>query len=107
MQAFFGRLLEAWLKDMFIPGSAATPDNRCMQVIRPITPLGRRRIVIAPDAHPAGRRRPTLREQLRAGLIEAGYAVDEADNGRDAHFLGDTEAVRCRCSTSVCRCSTA
>lgn len=35
---------------------------------------------------------PTLRAQLRAGLHEAGYAVDEADNGRDAHFLGDTEA---------------
>ena len=35
---------------------------------------------------------PTLRAQLRAGLQGAGYAVDEADNGRDAHFLGDTEA---------------
>ena len=35
---------------------------------------------------------PMLRAQLRAGLMEAGYAVDEADNGRDAHFLGDTEA---------------
>ena len=35
---------------------------------------------------------PTLRAQLRAGLVDAGYAVDEADNGRDAHFLGDTEA---------------
>jgi two-component system OmpR family response regulator len=35
---------------------------------------------------------PTLRAQLRTGLVEAGYAVDEADNGRDAHFLGDTEA---------------
>lgn len=35
---------------------------------------------------------PTLRAQLRLGLQEAGYAVDEADNGRDAHFLGDTEA---------------
>jgi len=35
---------------------------------------------------------PTLRAQLRVGLQEAGYAVDEADNGRDAHFLGDTEA---------------
>jgi two-component system OmpR family response regulator len=35
---------------------------------------------------------PTLRAQLRQGLQEAGYAVDEADNGRDAHFLGDTEA---------------
>jgi len=35
---------------------------------------------------------PTLRAQLREGLQGAGYAVDEADNGRDAHFLGDTEA---------------
>jgi two-component system, OmpR family, response regulator len=34
---------------------------------------------------------PTLRAQLRQGLKEAGYAVDEADNGRDAHFQGDTE----------------
>ena len=34
---------------------------------------------------------PTLRAQLRQGLQEAGYAVDEVDNGRDAHFLGDTE----------------
>lgn len=35
---------------------------------------------------------PTLRAQLRTGLTEAGYAVDAADNGRDAHHLGDTEA---------------
>ena len=35
---------------------------------------------------------PTLRAQLRDGLTAAGYVVDEADNGRDAHFLGDTEA---------------
>lgn len=35
---------------------------------------------------------PTLRAQLRVGLVEAGYAVDEADNGRDAHFLGETES---------------
>jgi two-component system OmpR family response regulator len=34
---------------------------------------------------------PTLRAQLRAGLQEAGYVVDEADNGRDAHHLGSTE----------------
>ena len=32
----------------------------------------------------------TLRGQLRAGLAQAGYAVDEADNGRDAQHLGDT-----------------
>ena len=35
---------------------------------------------------------PQLRSLLSAGLVAAGYAVDEADNGRDAHFLGDTEA---------------
>ena len=35
---------------------------------------------------------PTLRAQLRAALQEAGYAVDEADNGRDAQHLGATEA---------------
>ncbi|WP_066343160.1 response regulator [Azohydromonas lata] len=34
----------------------------------------------------------TLRAQLRAGLQEAGYAVDEADNGRDAQHLGETGA---------------
>jgi two-component system, OmpR family, response regulator len=34
---------------------------------------------------------PTLRAQLREVLQAAAYAVDEADNGRDAHFLGDTE----------------
>ncbi|MBL8370153.1 MAG: response regulator transcription factor [Burkholderiaceae bacterium] len=33
----------------------------------------------------------TLRAQLRTALVEATYVVDEADNGRDAHFLGDTE----------------
>jgi two-component system OmpR family response regulator len=32
-----------------------------------------------------------LRAQLRAGLEQAGYVVDEADNGRDAHHLGATE----------------
>ena len=35
---------------------------------------------------------PTLRSQLRTGLEEAGYALDEADNGRDAQHLGETEA---------------
>jgi two-component system OmpR family response regulator len=35
---------------------------------------------------------PTLRTQLRAALADGGYAVDEAHNGRDAHFLGETEA---------------
>ncbi len=34
---------------------------------------------------------PTLRAQVRTGLTEAGYVVDEADNGRDAQHLGATE----------------
>ena len=34
---------------------------------------------------------PTLRKQLRAGLEDAGYVVDVADNGRDAQHLGETE----------------
>ena len=34
-----------------------------------------------------------LRSQLRTALQGAGYTVDEADNGRDAQFLGETEAV--------------
>jgi len=33
----------------------------------------------------------TLRQQILLGLKRAGYAVDEADNGQDARFLGDTE----------------
>ncbi len=35
---------------------------------------------------------PVLRAQLRASLQEAGYVVDEADNGRDAQHLGETES---------------
>jgi two-component system, OmpR family, response regulator len=35
---------------------------------------------------------PTLRAQLRAGLEEGGYVVDECDNGRDGHHLGASEA---------------
>ncbi len=34
---------------------------------------------------------PQLRSQLCAGLREAGYAVEQTDNGRDAQFMGDTE----------------
>lgn len=34
---------------------------------------------------------PTLRDQLRSTLADAGYAVDVADNGVDAQHLGDTE----------------
>jgi two-component system OmpR family response regulator len=34
----------------------------------------------------------TLRAQLHRALGLAGYAVDQAGNGRDALFLGDTEA---------------
>ncbi|NWG52709.1 MAG: response regulator transcription factor [Hydrogenophilaceae bacterium] len=32
-----------------------------------------------------------LREQLVAALGDAGYAVDQADNGEDGQFLGETE----------------
>ncbi len=35
---------------------------------------------------------PTLRAQLRAALQDAGYVVDEADNGRDGQHLGLHEA---------------
>lgn len=35
---------------------------------------------------------PTLRAQLRAALEEAGYVVDDADNGRDGHHLGASAA---------------
>ncbi|MCP5267906.1 MAG: response regulator transcription factor [Zoogloeaceae bacterium] len=35
---------------------------------------------------------PILRAQLVDGLQAAGYVSDTADNGIDAHFLGDTEA---------------
>lgn len=34
---------------------------------------------------------PTLSGQLAEGVREAGYAVDVAYNGLDAHFMGDTE----------------
>ncbi len=33
---------------------------------------------------------PPLRSQLRASLQAAGYVVEEADNGRDAEYLGST-----------------
>ncbi|AKU13428.1 two component response regulator [Azoarcus sp. CIB] len=36
---------------------------------------------------------PTLAEQLSQALRESGYAVDCADNGRDAHFMGEVEAL--------------
>jgi two-component system, OmpR family, response regulator len=36
---------------------------------------------------------PTLAKQLAEGMAAAGYAVDLADNGIDAHFTGDTEPV--------------
>ncbi len=35
---------------------------------------------------------PTLRAQLRSGLQDAGYVVDEADNGPDAQHLGANES---------------
>ena len=34
---------------------------------------------------------PLLRSQLRTAMQGVGYTVEEADNGRDAQFLGDTE----------------
>jgi two-component system OmpR family response regulator len=34
---------------------------------------------------------PTLAAQLAEGVREAGYVVDVAHNGLDAHFMGDTE----------------
>jgi len=36
---------------------------------------------------------PTLNAQLTETLRGAGYAVDSADNGVDAHFIGDSEAI--------------
>lgn len=36
---------------------------------------------------------PLLAAQLARALGEAGYAVDCATNGRDAHFLGEVEAI--------------
>jgi len=34
---------------------------------------------------------PDLNRQLRSMLVDAGYAVDTADNGEDGQFLGETE----------------
>ena len=34
---------------------------------------------------------PTLARQLQDALGHAGYAVDYAPDGEEAHFLGDTE----------------
>ncbi|MBN8552277.1 MAG: response regulator transcription factor [Caulobacterales bacterium] len=34
---------------------------------------------------------PDLSRQLKAALSDAGYAVDHAGDGEEAHFLGDTE----------------
>ncbi len=35
---------------------------------------------------------PTLAAQLAEGVSSAGYVVDSAGNGVDAHFMGDTES---------------
>jgi two-component system OmpR family response regulator len=35
---------------------------------------------------------PLLRSQLREALQGAGYVVDEAGDGREGHFLGDTDS---------------
>jgi two-component system, OmpR family, response regulator len=32
-----------------------------------------------------------LNRQLRSSLVDAGYAVDGAEDGEEAHFMGDTE----------------
>lgn len=42
------------------------------------------RVLVAEDE-------PTLASQLREALTAAGYAVDVADNGCDAHFMGDQQ----------------
>lgn len=34
---------------------------------------------------------PTLAQQLCQAIADSGYVVDHADNGADAHFMGDTE----------------
>ena len=34
---------------------------------------------------------PDLSRQLKLALGDAGYAVDHAADGEEAHFLGDTE----------------
>ena len=34
---------------------------------------------------------PDLARQLKAALGDAGYAVDHAPDGEEAHFLGETE----------------
>src|SRR6201747_1945280 len=34
---------------------------------------------------------PDLNRQLRATLVDAGYAVDVAFDGEEGHFLGETE----------------
>jgi two-component system, OmpR family, response regulator len=34
---------------------------------------------------------PDLQRQLKAALIQAGYAIDMAGDGEEGHFLGDTE----------------
>jgi two-component system, OmpR family, response regulator len=38
---------------------------------------------------------PDLSRQLKLALQDAGYVVDHAKDGEDAHFLGDTEPYDC------------
>ena len=52
--------------------------------VAPLLPADMRVLLVEDD--------PTLRGQLRAGIEEAGYVVDEADNGRDAQHLGEMES---------------
>lgn len=35
---------------------------------------------------------PTLRAQVRSGLLHAGYVVEQSDNGHDARFRGETQS---------------
>src|SRR5512137_2339100 len=69
-------------------GARTTARWRCRRTRRDETrPSGapRMRVLLVEDE-------PALRAPLRAALEGAGYVVDEADNGRDAHHLGATEA---------------
>jgi PleD family two-component response regulator len=46
---------------------------------------------------------PTLQRTARGALGAAGYAVDAADNGVDAHFRATAKPYDAVCSISACR----
>jgi CheY-like chemotaxis protein len=93
------------------------PRARAAQPARPLRAARAMRLLLVEDE-------PTLRAQLRAGLAAAGYAVDEADNGRDATAPGRHRGLRrrgarprpagarrperaqalARCGAHACRC---